>query len=220
MSAQTTFREGNTWEKETHNEKGKLVERITYKVVRVDTVKKEIRITTTSFDAKGKQTRKIDMTNHDRHDTLFVDMKNYFMMRDDFSYKWRTEPSFIAYPKGLEVGQELRRATIVYVAVKAPKVATQAGPAVAKNNQVGTTATFTIESRVVEMKEEVTTPAGTFSAYKITSRTTLDNKLDYAPVEQKLIEWFVPGFGVVKSEVYKKDKNVSSWKLTKLSVSK
>ncbi len=54
--------------------------------------------------------------------------------------------------------------------------------------------------RKVESKEEITVPAGTFTAYKI--KGYMETKFAFMRFAYKLIEWYVPGLGVVKSESY------------------
>ncbi len=69
--------------------------------------------------------------------------------------------------------------------------------------------------REVEAIEEITTPAGTFTAYKI--KGYLEGKFAFMRVAFRTREWYVPDVGIVKSETYdKKDKLVSSTELQKI----
>jgi hypothetical protein len=75
---------------------------------------------------------------------------------------------------------------------------------------------LTITDRKIEGIETITTEAGTFECLKITERTKLENKMFNR--EYSSITWFLPGFGVVKSESYdKKDKLMGSSQLTALT---
>lgn len=208
---------GNVWEVEHHTGKGKADGKTTYKVAKIDSLNGNhiAMVTALTFDTKGKQQKKVYLNQECHGDTLLIDMKNYFWLRDNVSYKWRSDPAFIVYPFALEIGQKLPAATIVYTAIKAPRIATQVGPTASKNDQTGSTTTFTIENRIVEAKEDVTTPAGTFTCYRIKSLRVLDSALDYSKVEQEQIEWYAPGIGVVKTEGYKKGKLVSASQLKK-----
>jgi hypothetical protein len=210
---------GSTWVVEDFSGKDKSTGKTTFKVAKLDTVggKYDLRISAILTDAKGKQLKKIEVGQACRMDSLFIDMKNYFHVRDNASYKWSTTPSFLTFPTLIDVGQQLPPATITYTAIKAPRIATQVGPTASKNDQIGSTATCTIDSRVVESKEDLTTPAGTFTCYKIKSNVTIDNELDYAKIEQARIDWYVPGVGIVKSEVYKKGKKITSSQMVKKS---
>jgi hypothetical protein len=204
---------GSIWELENFNGKGKAEGKTTYKVIKLDSADGifSMRVQAITFDEKGKQLRKIEVLQECHHDTLMLDMKNYFSLRDNASYKWKAERSFIAFPSVLVPGQQLPTSTIVYTAIKAPRIATQVGPTASKNDETGSIVTFTIQDRVVELQEDITTSAGVFTSYKIKSITITRSQLDYGvPVQQELVEWFVPGVGVVKSEVSKKGKRISS----------
>jgi hypothetical protein len=220
LQAQNTtcpkLKAGSIWQLENLNGKDKSLGKTTFKVSKVDSLngKSIMRIVSITADIKGKQLKKVEIGQECRVDTLLIDMKTYLSLRDNASYKWRTDPAFISFPAVVETGQQLPKATIVYTAIKAPKIATQVGPTASKNDQTGTTVTFTIDARTVEAKEDITTPAGTFTCYRIKSRTVLDNRLDYASVEQEQIDWYAPGVGVIKSEAYRRGKKVSSSVLT------
>ena len=58
-----------------------------------------------------------------------------------------------------------------------------------------------ITERKVQGKESVTTPGGTWNAFKITSKQKIHMKLLIGiPMNMEVTEWYAPGFGVVKSE--------------------
>lgn len=65
---------------------------------------------------------------------------------------------------------------------------------------------FKITNRKVEGKESITSSIGTWECYKITYDAALKVTMlgIGIPVNMKAIEWFAPGFGVVKSETYNK----------------
>jgi hypothetical protein len=61
-----------------------------------------------------------------------------------------------------------------------------------------------ITDRKVEGKEEITTPLGTFTAYKISSIVYVEN-IEASPNPagpQKIIEYIVPKYGIVRKEIY------------------
>jgi hypothetical protein len=77
--------------------------------------------------------------------------------------------------------------------------------------------TVTITDRKVVGKESVTTPAGTFDCFKITSNSTIKTKTVVGiTMEFSAIEWLAPKAAIVKSESYKKGKLQGYTLLTKL----
>jgi hypothetical protein len=83
------------------------------------------------------------------------------------------------------------------------------------------------KDRKVDAREDVTTPAGTFSCYKISNRIEVD--MDIPGMDEtakKLMEsmkdklkttsttWFAPYFGIVKMEMYQNGKLVSKTEVT------
>ena len=61
---------------------------------------------------------------------------------------------------------------------------------------------ISITERKVEGKESVTTPAGTWECYRITSENKIVSKIAGIgiPIKMSVTEWYAPGFGVVKTE--------------------
>jgi hypothetical protein len=59
-----------------------------------------------------------------------------------------------------------------------------------------------ITERKVTGKESVTTPAGTWECFKISSNQKITIKIAGIgiPIKANVIEWFAPGFGVVKTD--------------------
>jgi len=58
-----------------------------------------------------------------------------------------------------------------------------------------------ITDRKVLGKESITTPAGTWECFKISSKNKITMKIGIGiPIRADVIEWFAPGFGVVKSD--------------------
>lgn len=55
--------------------------------------------------------------------------------------------------------------------------------------------------------EKITTPAGSWDAYKITYNGLFRMQMAGIgiPMNMQVTEWFVPGFGVVKTETYSKN---------------
>jgi len=61
---------------------------------------------------------------------------------------------------------------------------------------------ISITERKVEGKETITTTAGTWECYKISARNRIVSKTAGIgfPIKMDVVEWFVPGFGIVKTE--------------------
>ena len=70
------------------------------------------------------------------------------------------------------------------------------------NNGMQQTLTMNVTNRKVEGKESITTPAGTWDCFKITSKSKIHMKMGPigVPMNFDSTEWFAPGFGVVKTE--------------------
>jgi len=61
---------------------------------------------------------------------------------------------------------------------------------------------ISITERKVEGKETATTAAGTWECFKISAKNKIDSKISNIgiPITMSVVEWFAPGFGIVKTE--------------------
>ena len=61
---------------------------------------------------------------------------------------------------------------------------------------------ISITERKIEGKETITTSAGTWECYKISAKNKIVSKIAGIgfPIKMDVIEWFAPGFGIVKTE--------------------
>lgn len=112
--------------------------------------------------------------------------------------------AFVAYPSGMTVGMSLPDATFQM-----------------KTNTSGiaSNTTFEMKNRKVTGKEQVTSDAGTWTAFVITYDAVVKLKIGGLgiPMTMKTTEWFVPNFGTVKSQTLnKRGKLAGSALLTKL----
>ena len=71
-----------------------------------------------------------------------------------------------------------------------------------------------VTDRKVEGKESITTPAGKFDCYKITSNQSIKSIFNF---NMQTTEWFAPNVGVIKTEVYRKGDLTSTTMITKIS---
>ena len=74
--------------------------------------------------------------------------------------------------------------------------------------------TLKVTDRKVEGKENITTPAGTFECYKITSNQNIKAIFN---MNIQTTEWFSPNIGVIKTESYRKGELSSSMMITKIT---
>lgn len=124
---------------------------------------------------------------------FYVDMNSLIGNQQTEAYQdmdmdIEVEEMFI--PANLESGQTLDEGSIT--------INIKAGPTVITNKTK-------ITNRNVMAIEDITTPAGTFNAAKISS--TIETKAGFVTVKSKTIDWYVEGVGVVRTETYdKKDK--------------
>jgi hypothetical protein len=105
----------------------------------------------------------------------------------------KMDEAYIEYPSGMAAGQTLKDANF--------EMDTE-------TSGMKSHVTFNQTNRKVADKEKITTPAGSWDAYKITYDGFFKIKMMIGigvPMNMKVTEWFVPGFGIVKSETY--DKN-------------
>ena len=115
------------------------------------------------------------------------------------------EPTYIEYPYNMSEGQSLKDA-VFEMDMK-------------MNSGMNSKMSMKQTNRKVEGKEQVTSPAGTWEAYKITSEGYYRMNMGGIgiPMTFKVTEWFVPGFGIVKTESYNKNgKFMGSTLLTSL----
>ncbi len=112
--------------------------------------------------------------------------------------------AFIEYPSRLSEGMSLPDASFSMEA---------------NTSGVPSATEFGIKNRKVAGKETITSEAGSWEAYKITYDAVIKIKMAGIgiPMNMKTTEWFVPDFGIVKTETFnKKGKLIGSSLLTKL----
>ncbi|MBD0279208.1 MAG: hypothetical protein ICV81_14795 [Flavisolibacter sp.] len=106
----------------------------------------------------------------------------------------KMDAAYIEYPLNMSAGQTLKDAEVNL------------------DMDMSTGMTSNVEfkqtNRKVQAKESITTPAGTWDAYKITYNSFMRIKvvgLFGVPMNMTVTEWFVPGIGPVKTETYNKN---------------
>jgi len=101
--------------------------------------------------------------------------------------------AYLSYPSSMNAGQSLPDGNF--------------SMEVTSKGTLFSTVTYEVVNRKVAGKEAVSSPAGNWEGYKITSDATMRIKMMGVgiPMNLHVTEWFVPGFGVVKTETYNKN---------------
>lgn len=147
-------------------------------------------------DNKGKESAKSTGTYICSNGILKADMRMAVPQQQMDAYKdmeVRADEVYIEYPQNMSTGQTLADGVFKMEMYN--------------NNNLSTTINFSQVNRKVEGKENISTPAGSWDAYKISYEGQFKTMIGgiSIPMNFKSIEWFVPGFGMVKSETYSKN---------------
>ena len=145
-------------------------------------------------DDKGKVVSKSDGSYQCEKGVLKADVRMSMPQQQMENYKdaeAKFESAYIEYPSSMTPGQALSNVDFKMEV---------------DNKGVINIITFKMTDRKVEIKESVTTPAGTWDAYVITYNSVFRIQIGPIgmPVNLAGKEWFVPGVGVVKTESYSK----------------
>jgi hypothetical protein len=161
----------------------------------------------TAFDKKGEEITSMNFEYICDEGVLKMDMNKFIpkdMFGSDADIEFEMEGDYLEFPKSLEIGQSLKDGMIN------GKMTMEGNPAMANM-----ALSVKIFNRKVEAKEDITTPAGSFTCYKIsydmessTKVMGMNNKVD-----MKGIDYVSEGVGVIKTESYNKKGNLSSYSL-------
>jgi hypothetical protein len=99
----------------------------------------------------------------------------------------KSDNIFIEYPNNMNVGDNLKNATMHMDM---------------DNNGMKQSIDMEVFDRKVEAKEKITTPAGSWDCYKISYKSKMKIKTMGIgmPMNIEGIEYFAPGFGIVKTQ--------------------
>ena len=184
--------EGAVREMASYDKKDKLTGTTvqTVKEIRVSGDKTEWTIGTVSKDDKGKEISSGDLHMSCEGGIFKMDMKNFVdeeTLKSFEGMEITMDATDLDYPAVLTAGQALKDGDITI------KVSNQGMPVM--------TMVVRIYDRKVEAVEDITTPAGTFSCYKMTS--TIETKTMFTIVA-KSTDWIAAKVGSVRSESYDK----------------
>jgi len=169
----------------------------TVKKVKIDGNKTEWTIGVISKDKKGKEISSGDLQMSCEDGIFKMDMKNFInkeMLESFEGMEITMDASDLDYPAELSPGQDLKDGHITV------KIA-NAGINVM-------TMDVKIYDRKVEAIEDMTTPAGTFSCYKMSS--TIETKTMFSMVV-KSTDWIAKNVGSVRSESYDKNGKLTGY---------
>ena len=175
------------------NKNGKEAGKMTYTVS--DSKKSGSTVTATInsefVDTKGKTITKGTNNVKCENGVMQMDMKVFIPAAQQEQMKSGTANAsdvFLEYPANMNVGDLLKdgQLNMDYESAGGLKSSIE----------------ISITERKVEGKESVTTPAGTWQCYKITSKNKITSRIAGIgiPITMTVTEWFAPGFGVVKTE--------------------
>lgn len=158
-------------------------------------------------DEKGKELGKSTGEYKCSGGVLKVDARMSLPAEQMASYKpseAKVESGYLEYPYDMAVGQSLKDIDMTMDMTM-------------MNGGMTGSAQFRETNRKVAGKESLTTPAGSWDAYKITYDGFFKIKMVIGiPMNMTVTEWFVPGIGIVKSESYKKGKLIGSTVITSI----
>ena len=175
------------------NKNGKESGKMTYVVS--DSKKNGSAVTATInsefVDAKGKTITKATNNVKCENGVMQMNMKTFIPAAQMEQMKSGTATAndvYLEYPANMNVGDQLKdgQFNMDYESASGLKSSIE----------------ISITERKVEGKESVTTPAGTWECYKITSENKIVSKIAGIgiPIRMSVTEWYAPGFGVIKTE--------------------
>lgn len=161
------------------------------------------------FDKKGNSKGKANSTIVCNGGEMRIDMKLLLPPQESEQFGMNAEVnaqnSYLSYPVTMKVGDQLPDGNLTidmsHNGPSGPGGAPPAGgppppPGFAKS------LTMVISNRKVEAQESVTTSAGTWNCFRISFKSKLTVKTGPIgfPVNMEGVEWYAPGFGIVKSQ--------------------
>ena len=146
---------------------------------------------TEMIDKKGKTITKSKAKIKCDGGVMMVDMKMNLPQQQGMpagnEVDAKADDIYMEYPKSMNVGDNLKNATM-HMDID--------------NNGMKQSVDMEVFDRKVEGKEKITTPAGSWDCYKISYKSKMRIKTMGIGVPMNIegIEYFAPGFGVVKTE--------------------
>lgn len=190
---------GTEWTYENFGKNGKTAGKNQQKVTAYEKTGNGFKATINSvmFNDKGKKLMEGDLEMTCDGGVLIMDMRKFIpeeQQKAFSSYEMKMEAENLELPSKLSAGQTLKNGSITMTATGSP---------------IPMTMSVQITDRKVLGKESITTPAGTFDCYKISSKSTIQSKMGInMTFDFSTTEWIAEKVGMVKSESF--DKNGKS----------
>lgn len=142
------------------------------------------------FDKKGKTITKASGNYKCDGGVMMIDMKMSIpaaQMEQFREAEVKADNVYIEYPANMNIGDQLKDGNISMDV---------------DNKGLKQSLTMSVTNRKVEGKESVTTSAGTWECYKISSKAKLTIKTAGIgiPMNFEQVEWYAPSFGIIKTE--------------------
>lgn len=178
---------------QSYDSKDKLTGSSTSQVLSITELvgKTEAVVEAESFDKKGVSIGKGQLKYYCSGDVFEIDMKSLLNQEqmagfEEMTIEYKMEN--MSYPKSMLAGTTLKDGFVESVI----------------SNQGMTIMTMRVDviNTKVEAVESITVPAGTFTAYKISS--DIVSKTGFITINMKSVQWMVVGLGAVRSESYNK----------------
>jgi hypothetical protein len=152
-------------------------------------------IQTVSYDKKNKEVGDHVFSMECKDGTILIDMKDWVpssSMESIKNMEMEITGDNIQIPQNLKVGKILPDANMT---------------AKAKEQTMGSmNVNYSVTNRIVEAKEQITTPMGSFDTFKVSYLIKIESEVMgiKVPFTIKGIDYFAEGWGVVKSESFNK----------------
>lgn len=175
------------------NRKGNISGKNVFSVSNVSSSGSTITATINSefFDANGKSMNKAVNNIKCMNGVMMMNMKMFIpsVQQEQINTSAaKASEVYLEYPASMKVGDNLKDGlfNIEYE----------------NSNGLKSSIDISITERKVEAMETVTTAAGTWECFKISSTNKITTRVTGIgiPVKLNVTEWFAPGFGVVKTE--------------------
>jgi hypothetical protein len=178
---------------ENYDEKDKLTGSSTSEVISINQLvdKTEAVVESESFDKKGASQGKIQLKYYCNGDSFEVDMKSMLNQEQMAGFESMTieyNMQNMSYPRVMTAGMSLNDGFVEAV--------------ISNEGMKIMTIRTDITNIKIEAIESITVPAGTYTAYKISSDLT--SKTGFMTMNMKSISWMVTGVGAVRTETYDK----------------
>jgi len=187
---------GKTFEIQHFNGKNKLQSTATHTITNVSSSGGATVATIQSVvkDSKDKETAKLEYALKCTGSSILIDMKSFLspeMLKGWQNMEMKVEGGDLEFPLDMSAGSTLKDGKIKI------DVLTNGVPVTSINSEYN--------NRKIEGTESITVPAGTFSCTKLSFDIKTTTKLGFSfTTENKSVEYFSKGKGVVKSEIYDK----------------